>query len=729
MNERMKKIMDFERQLLQSRMQLQHLIEESDIVDDELMKTKVANFEREISYMEGQLAGLKKYIEANDGKVPESPVMVELSEPVDLTEKVLAREAMAATQKNQSQVQSVEKPQIQQEPASQGVIKQAVEKAKQPLPKKDLEKTVGKSLMGIVASVLIFISIVLFANLILPYFNDFAKMTCMYLVSFGFLAIGLAKMNKDAHNKFYVALTGCGVGAIYISLLMSNMYFEIITDIPLFVLIAIWAVGVCFLAKHRNKVFHIIGRIGVTISVIVGCVGSVNADGAGKFIVLIIFYLVAAGVFYVTHYEQEYADNLISHIFGTIDMIVFAMFVSLMDDYMVPTIMLIVIATAYIGVALYGSVKRSSIVFGICVSIKTFIVIALIYNLGLSDLMQGIIGFLLSMAVMIAVDFKECKDTLGKHILTCVMVWLAFCALDMNNCREFLVVPLLTVPLLGYGFWRSNEVMKFAGIIVFAIDEMTKVSTEGYLFLVVLVFALGFLLIYRNREQYNKYFKWFLHIMATLMLMGAVEDFVHFLTEDWDVAQIVSFLAVVLFNVGMFKSSFGTNLATGEREKGIVYNIINAICMLVGLVFIGYHNDMGIWHMLIIVATLAAFMVNAKNILDKRDNMIAGIYVGIKFLVLMVVILESFESANYVVSIACFVMAIVSIVIGFVGEYKSLRIFGLVLSMISTFKLIMVDISYADSLGNALSFFASGVLCFVISLIYNYIDGKMQKKE
>ncbi len=729
MNERMKKIMDFERQLLQSRMQLQHLIEESDIVDDALMKAKMANFEREISYMEGQLVGLKKYIETNDGNVSDVPVMVELSEPVDLTEKVLAKETLVAKPQMQSQVQQVANPQMQQDAESQGVIKQTVEKAKQPLPKKDLEKTVGKSLMGIVASVLIFISIVLFANLILPYFNDFAKMICMYLVSFGFLVIGLAKMNKDAHNKFYVALAGCGVGAIYISLLMSNMYFEIITDIPLFILIAIWAVGVCFLAKQRNKVFHIIGRIGVTISVIVGCVGSVSADDAGKFIVLIIFYLVAAGVFYVTHYEKEYADNLISHIFGTADMIVFALFASIMDEYMVPNIMLIAIVAVYIGVALYGTIKRSSVVFGICVSIKTYIVIVLIYNLGFSNLVQDIIIFLLSMAVMVVADLKTSKDTIGKNILTCVMVWLAFCALDTNNCREFLVVPLLTIPLLGYGFWRANEVMKFAGIIVFAMDEMTRVSEGGYLALVVLVFALGFLLIYRNREQYNKYFKWFLHIMAVLMLGGAVEDFVHCFTEGWDVPQIVSFLVVVLLNVGMYKSSFGTNLATGKREKGIVYNIINAICMLVGLVFIGYHNDMGIWHMLIIVATLAAFMVNAKNILDKRDNMIAGIYVGIKFLVLMVVILESFESANYVVSIACFVMAIVSIVIGFVGEYKALRVFGLVLSMISTFKLIMVDISYADSLGNALSFFASGVLCFVISLIYNYIDGKMQKKE
>ena len=94
----------------------------------------------------------------------------------------------------------------------------------------------------------------------------------------------------------------------------------------------------------------------------------------------------------------------------------------------------------------------------------------------------------------------------------------------------------------------------------------------------------------------------------------------------------------------------------------------------------------------------------------------------------MLVVLNSFDSANFVMSIACLLLAIASIIIGFAGDYKSIRIYGLVLSMISIFKLIMIDISYANTLGHALSFFVSGVLCFVISLIYNLIDKKMQER-
>lgn len=95
----------------------------------------------------------------------------------------------------------------------------------------------------------------------------------------------------------------------------------------------------------------------------------------------------------------------------------------------------------------------------------------------------------------------------------------------------------------------------------------------------------------------------------------------------------------------------------------------------------------------------------------------------------MAVILDSFHTVNYIVSVACLLLAIVNIAAGFWGSYKSLRIFGLVLSMVSIFKLIMVDINHTNTLGNALSFFASGVLCFVINLIYNLIDKKMQKQS
>ena len=53
---------------------------------------------------------------------------------------------------------------------------------------------------------------------------------------------------------------------------------------------------------------------------------------------------------------------------------------------------------------------------------------------------------------------------------------------------------------------------------------------------------------------------------------------------------------------------------------------------------------------------------------------------------------------------------------------KQLRIFGLVLSMVCVAKFIMVDITYDNNIGHAISFLISGIICFAISAIYNHFE-------
>ena len=105
-----------------------------------------------------------------------------------------------------------------------------------------------------------------------------------------------------------------------------------------------------------------------------------------------------------------------------------------------------------------------------------------------------------------------------------------------------------------------------------------------------------------------------------------------------------------------------------------------------------------------------------------------GHYIAFKYTVLMLFILGSFDVVNYAVSICLLVFAIVSIIAGFYKDMVTFRLYGLILSMISIVKLIMIDIKYDSTVENAVSFFVSGVLCFVISFIYNKIDGRLRGK-
>ena len=137
------------------------------------------------------------------------------------------------------------------------------------------------------------------------------------------------------------------------------------------------------------------------------------------------------------------------------------------------------------------------------------------------------------------------------------------------------------------------------------------------------------------------------------------------------------------------------------------------------------HHDLG--KLPAILITVLLFCANSKKLLAKHKYM--GYYIAFKYSVLLVCILHSFEAANYAISISLLLFAIASIVVGFRRDTSTFRLYGLVLSMISIFKLIMIDIKYDSTIENAVSFFVSGVLCFIISFIYHRIDTSFKKNN
>ena len=120
------------------------------------------------------------------------------------------------------------------------------------------------------------------------------------------------------------------------------------------------------------------------------------------------------------------------------------------------------------------------------------------------------------------------------------------------------------------------------------------------------------------------------------------------------------------------------------------------------------------------------FVINSVRLLKSNETP-KVIYVALKFTALLICILSSYDVVNYVISISVFALAIAFILLGFKLQVKSLRIYGLVTTMIFAVKLIMIDIKYDNVLGNAVSFFISGLMCFGISALYSIADKKLAK--
>ncbi|MBQ6697248.1 MAG: DUF2339 domain-containing protein [Lachnospiraceae bacterium] len=751
MSERLNRLLEYEKRLMQDREQLMELMREHSQEDGQLVEYKLQCFQQELAFLNQQLEMMKADARRHPATSAERPQGVQSG--VGQPQPVQIQSGMEQPRGTQPGMQ-----QAQVQPTAQSAfnsqLSQSAIKLQQTATqrmnagmeqvraaggrandyvKKDLEKTIGRSLMGIFASVLIFISLILFATLLLPYFNDTAKMITTYVVSFAFLGIGLWRLHKDRENKFYLALTGCGVGALYISLLLSNMYFKVLGDIPLYVLICIWGIGVCFLAKQQSKLFQVIGELGITISILFGCILCGIKEDVGKYIPLLIFYGISSAVFYVVHFEKEFYKNLLHHIFNVINVLILLVTSFALLEDGAEYILLFVITGLSFASIFFHRMEKESLSFGIIAPIYLFMTYtALSYILGEAELF-GILLYLSTVLLMLWSEYRNMPHKEGKYIFQGFLMLMAMLGLNYHEgLYNYGMVFVAILPVLIGGFLRNNIVMKYGSLIMLWIymADALKINDTLRFFLGFLTLCVAFFLLWWKKEQYSRIYKYVLHVFTIIFLVAqmndVVRDLIELLTGErrvYDIPRVCNYMCFTLFNIGMLKSVFGRNLRTGEAENPALYHIINAIAMCIGLFMIGDGYE-GIWNIFLILTVLGAFFVNAKNLLDKRDNLFAGIYVGIKFAVLMIVILNSFDTVNYIVSIACLLMAIGAIVLGFVGQYKSLRVFGLVLSMISTFKLIMIDISYENTLGNAISFFVSGILCFVISLIYNYIDKK-----
>ena len=178
---------------------------------------------------------------------------------------------------------------------------------------KSLENVVGKNLMGILASVLIFIGLILFATVAYEVLSDVARVVLIYLLSGLFLAVGRIGMHKN-RNAFFLSLTGCGVGAIYISLFLTYGYFHLINGIALYILLAVWSVIVFFLGGRGSFLFKVIGQSGLLISVFYGSMMQLMESKSDAMLshifVLMGFYMVTTAFYLFMDSKKGIKDNL-----------------------------------------------------------------------------------------------------------------------------------------------------------------------------------------------------------------------------------------------------------------------------------------------------------------------------------------------------------------------------------------------------------------------------------
>ena len=167
-------ILNYENRLLADRKQLNDLIYEynNQNVNSAILDYKIKYLQTEIDYMNNQLSMLRMGMQERmkDSESQHTVIKQTDAMPQQQAQNMQYQNAMSQPQVPHSQPQN---------------------KADKP---KDLENMIGKSWMGIFASILIFISFILFATLLAPFITDTIKMIAMYVVSILLTTFGLLKL-------------------------------------------------------------------------------------------------------------------------------------------------------------------------------------------------------------------------------------------------------------------------------------------------------------------------------------------------------------------------------------------------------------------------------------------------------------------------------------------------------------------------------------------------------
>ncbi|MCL1923406.1 MAG: DUF2339 domain-containing protein [Propionibacteriaceae bacterium] len=152
------------------------------------------------------------------------------------------------------------------------------------------ENFLGRNLLPLVAAVLGLIGLVFLGILVVPYLSDVVKIIAMFVLSFAILSLGYWLHRRKA-SVLTQALVGTGLGGVFISVLVTHVYFHAITDIVAFAILAVWIVASVWLSKHTNSlVVAVLAHVGMVASISYGYLGGF---GDGKLTILVIYQAIA----------------------------------------------------------------------------------------------------------------------------------------------------------------------------------------------------------------------------------------------------------------------------------------------------------------------------------------------------------------------------------------------------------------------------------------------------
>lgn len=593
-------------------------------------------------------------------------------------------------------------------------------------PEMNLENRVGRNLFAVLASVLVLMGVGVFISTIYEYIPQTVKMAAIYLFGFGLLGVGLALYRKNG-NKFWLGVASCGLAELLVSVITSHSYFGVLSLAGTFMLVLVWILGAFWLTRFHPTVFKTIGYVGFLISMILGLDLLTGRDGA-IYLTLLGAYVVLSVFFMVSHKQFTTMNTLMA--FGcAVGLCMFLGLHTYLPEHWdgVSGLVAMGILAVFHGVyVLRAKLSRNGYpLYALATVAVLFLFLSMEWSI--EQILPVLLGVIL---VLWFVGYRLCANP-GYR-----MFFLLFAA----------AFPMaLAVFSYGWDFFAWYPVFAAAAYVLFFLTRSRETAWLGFAWFLafwsfgssegfwVHLAAFGgaaavFGSLYFGLPRKDGALETAWYVLLFWVAHSLRDDLWQPLWEwqqnldGWNMVNAVFYTLLTLANTGYL------HLVIRDRER-IMKVTARGVVVMVLQVYLFGANMSGVgsdqWTVSVLgVASSLLILSHSLWYTYKTRGEHRGLMVWqfVKFSLYCWMVLTRLDSPGILVNIALLVIAILAIAVGFWLEHKSVRVYGLVLSLLDVVSLVLFNIDYSDSLQMAGGIILCGGLCFVISFIYSKIS-------
>lgn len=622
-------------------------------------------------------------------------------------------------------------------------------------PGEDRESLVGKYIIGALAALLVFIGAASFVAIVWDHISDEMKLAIIGASGVLLTAVGLNLALKKP-NVITSILLGTGSGLVYISILSANLAFHFIGHSTSTLLCALWTALLMLSYRYTGLFFTVIvAYIGSYVNLLL----ELDRAQTTNDLLLILFFVTSVSVImiYTSHNsgKTKYAVSILlsSLSYATLLFIRVTEGLSQNDQYIVPV--LCFVAIFVLNNLLYRLANREKMraahyITTLLMSASLFWVLAYVdlpYP-GNTDRDRIFFSIHLIQAVLNHFLYKEIEEKMLPYSVILLYissiivihrvfeVWSAASVIilllllrDRSRATEktftlaipILLIDLLTLPTGYFASYEHNDLLY---------REWTRA-----LFALVNV---GLVIFMVTKPRDRRFFKMIAALFALIVNSYYVIERILFATElsylSSGIERSIGYFGIALILFGLYRSGlFRVEPAQSDsRWSTVIATQNDAVYYIAGLLyFVGlawldaYYGSFALQFILAISILAVAMLQTGIALKRTRVPRTLEIWSVFKYLIYTWTALKVFSelpfgSVSY--SISGLLLAVAAIYIGFKIRAMTTRRFGLAIAMLMVAKFIFIDLSGQNSMTRVIAFVAGGVLCFLISVIYNKLS-------